>query len=103
IWKLLEFLDERGTLVVNGLPFEELRKNKKQLKEGGRLARVRFNNTTVQEAVLHLEVMTGEYLRIVSGDSTQRISINIRRRSLPYVLEKIRKKVGVLVAITSTG
>ena len=103
IWKLLEFLDERGTLSVNGLPFEELRKLKKKLKEGGRIARVRFNNTSVQEAVLHLEIMTGEYLRIVSGDSAKRISINIRLGSLPYILETIRRKSGVRVAIAPTG
>ena len=103
IWKLLEFLDERGTLSVNGLPFEELRKLKKTLKEGGRIARVRFNNTSVQEAVLQLEIMTGEYLRIVSGDSTKRISVNIRRASLAYILETIRKKSGVHVAMPATG
>ena len=103
IWKLLEFLDERGTLVVNGLEFERLRQLKKIMKDGGRIARVRFNNTSVQEAVLQLEIMSGEYLRIVSGDSTKRISVDIRRASLPYVLETIRKKSGVRVAITATG
>ena len=103
IWKLLEFLDKRGTLVVNGIDFERLRQLKKTLKEGGRLARVRFNNTSVEQAVLQLEIMTGEYLRIVSGDSTKRISVDVRQASLSYILETIRRKSGVRVAITATG
>jgi hypothetical protein len=103
IWKLLEFLDKRGTLVVNGIDFERLRQLKKTMKDGGRLARVRFNNTSVEEAVLQLEIMTGEYLRIVSGDSTKRIRVNVRRASLPYILETIRRKSGVRVTITATG
>jgi hypothetical protein len=88
---------------VNGVEFERLRQLKKKIKEGGRLVRVRFNNTSVQEAVLHLEIMTGEYLRIVSGDSTKRISVDVRRASLPYILKTIRRKSGVRVAITATG
>jgi len=103
IWKLLEFLDARGTLVVNGIKFEDLRRLKKMRKDGGRIARVTFNNTSVEEAVLHLEIMTGEYLKIVSGDSTKRISVDVKRASLHHILRTIREKSDVRVEIAATG
>ena len=71
VWKLLEFLDEHGTLVVNGIDFDNLRDQKKQLRAGEKLASVTFNDVPVEEAVQKLELMTGENLRIVSGNRQQ--------------------------------
>jgi hypothetical protein len=99
IYKLLEFLDERGTLAVNGADFSEYRKLKKLVKAGGRIARVMFNSIPVQEAVEKLELMTGEDLRIVSGDPARRITVSVKSRSLADILKVIRKKSRVHIAV----
>lgn len=101
VWKLLEFLDARGTLVVNGIDFENLRVIKNQLRAGEKLAGVTFDNTLIEEAVANLELMTGEDLRIVSGKRTKRVSISIENVSLTDVLKEIRKETGVRIVIRS--
>lgn len=99
IWKMLEFLDDRGTVTVNGVDFANLRQLKKLWKSGGRMARVTFNDIPVAEAVEKLELMTGQDLRIVSGDPATLISVKVKRISLAGILKTIRKKSGVRVAM----
>lgn len=101
VWKLLEFLDVRGTVVVNGLSFERLLELKKEIKDGGKIAGVTFNNISVEEAVLQLQIMTGEGLEIVSGDRKRRVSISAEDVSLTEILEAIKEKSGVQVAIVT--
>jgi len=102
VWRLLEFLDARGTLIVNGIDFDNLRDLKKQLRKGEKLASVTFNNIPVEEAVARLEIMTGEDLQIVSGDSTKRVTVSVTDVSLAEVLKAIRKKTRVHVAVCSS-
>ena len=101
VWKLLEFLDARGTLFVNGIDFDNLRVIKNQLRAGEKLAGVTFDNTPVEEAVANLELMTGEDLRIVSGKRTKRVSLSVENVSLADVLKKIRNETGVRIVVRS--
>src|SRR6185369_10462390 len=54
VWNLLDFLDQHGTLFVNGIDFDNLRDQKKQLRKGEKLASVTFDNIPVEEAVQRL-------------------------------------------------
>ena len=99
VWRLLEFLDAHGTLIVNGIDFDNLRDLKKQLRAGEKLASVTFSDIPVEEAVVRLELMTGEDLRIISGNGRTRVSVSVTDVSLAEVLKEIRKKTRVRVAI----
>jgi hypothetical protein len=96
MWTLLNYLNKRGSVRVNGMEFRRFRKMKREAQDGSPLA-ARFEGMTAQEVMDKLEFLSQVPLRIRSGDPQTIVSVNLRNKTLDQILRDISKQSGVKI------
>jgi len=103
IWRLLVFLDQVGTVKVNGTSFDKLRKLQREIKDGQPIA-IQLSTMPAQEIAEWLSFMSGMRVSVISGDPTKPISVETRNRMrFSDVLEQIKRKTGITMEATEVS
>jgi hypothetical protein len=96
MWTLLNYLNRRGSIRINGMEFRRFRKMMREAQNGKPLA-ARFEGMTAQEVMDNLEFLSQVPLRISSGDPQTIVSVNLQNRTLDQILRDISRQSGVKV------
>lgn len=102
IWRLLEFLNNLGSLKVNGISFDRYRQLQRQIKSGQRLS-VKFNAMPAEVVAERLSFMSGSPIKVTSGDPTKPISVTTTEMTLSQILRTIKTETGVKMEVMRSG
>jgi len=100
IWKLLVFLDEVGTVTVNGMSFDKLRELRNQIQDDKPLAAVRLRSMPAEEVAERLTLISGMRVDVTSGDPTKPISLITTKKTFSKVLKTIEWRTGIKMEAT---
>jgi hypothetical protein len=98
-WKALKFLNKRGTILVDGTPFERLENLRRKTLKGERVS-VSFAGVHVRDALAKLSFVTGLPFYVESGDAEQFLSISLERVTLSEIISRISTQTGVSIVRT---
>lgn len=91
LWDALEFLADRGTVVIGGRDFESMRRLRKALLSGERF-NFGVSNTPVDTFVADLAGITGLPLRIAGGNPMTLATVELPEATLEEIIEEVSRK-----------
>jgi len=99
IWPALVFLDERGTVKINGVEFRTFQNIQIEMKSGRKFS-VQFKGEPAREVVSTLSGLSRFNLIIKSGDPASPVFVELKQRSLHEVLQEISKTAKVEIQVS---
>jgi hypothetical protein len=101
LWTILDFLNGRGKVLLDGLPFDMHKELRRRLSRGGKVS-VSFIDSTARNAVAKLAFQSGLSLRVRAGDAERLLSISLEEVTLDEIVARISAESGVKIERTST-
>jgi hypothetical protein len=99
VWNALKFLGKRGTVLVDGTPFNKLEDLRRKLLKGEKVS-VNFTDVPVRNALAKLSFLTGLPFRVESGESERLLSISLQAVALGEIVSRISAETGVKIEQT---
>jgi hypothetical protein len=100
LWNAMEYLDQRGQLKINKVPWKEYRVLRKGMSHGSKVSHVQFNDISIKDALNHLSFLSGLLFRVESGDPEKLLSLSLREVTLNEVVARISEETNVKIKRT---
>ena len=102
LWTAMDYLDERGKLYIDDVPWENYQEIRRRMKDG-KLRSVTFDNISVREALAHLSFLSGLRLVVKSGNAAKLLSlVDLQDLTLDEIIARISAQTGVEIEQRST-
>jgi hypothetical protein len=101
LWTILDFLNGRGQVFLDGTPFKRYKELRRALSRGEKVS-LRFTDSTAGNAVSRLAFLSGLPLRVESGDAGRPLSMSLEKVTLDEIIARISAETGVRIDRAST-
>jgi hypothetical protein len=92
----MDYLEERGELYVDGVPWKKYQEIRGGIVNGKKLS-VNFNDISVEDALAHLHFLSGLSFNVNSRDAKRTFSLSLNQVTLTEVLSSISAQSGVKI------
>lgn len=103
LWNAMDYLNERGKIFVDTVPWQRYQEIRGVMLNGGKLSSVTFDNISVSDALAHLSFLSGVPFRIESGNAAKRLSLSLQEVTLSEIVDTISKQTDVKIEQTKSA
>jgi hypothetical protein len=97
LWDVLDMFSERGAVQIEGEDFSKLQSLRKALAGGEKIA-VCINGAPLGRVVGDLSVLSGQALRVTSGDENASVTLSAKAITLRGILSRLSAQTGARIA-----